>query len=90
MKHKVADCDGKWIDISTFTDSRKAMCSKCRAVDSLPLQDFPPDKSDAQDAPEDLPDEADFAAGRELLLVKALALCAFVTAILAAVTVLLR
>ena len=32
--HKIPECDGKWIDVSTLTQ-RKVMCVKCRAT--LPI-----------------------------------------------------
>ncbi len=29
--HKVPDCDGRWIDVSTF-EGKRSLCPKCRAT----------------------------------------------------------
>lgn len=35
--HNKIDCDGKWIDISTFTEPGKQICDTCRAVRRVPV-----------------------------------------------------
>ena len=38
--HKVPDCDGKWVDISTF-ERRRILCTKCRAtIDNITLDQY--------------------------------------------------
>lgn len=40
--HKVADCDGDWIDISTLASPRQEMCLKCRGVRLAAVGEDPP------------------------------------------------
>lgn len=63
--HKTPNCDGHWIDVSTLTEPRAAICAKCGAMrHDLRLSDF----QEGRYEDDDLPPYPDPPPQRSLLL----------------------
>lgn len=96
MNHDITACGGKWIDISTFSEPRRKMCSKCRVVERIVVHDLEEPEVEDGLSPEELQrflretEAQDRSITRERFVLRILTLCALVTAILALGTALLR
>lgn len=91
MNHDIEACGGKWIDISTFTDPRKRMCSKCRHTERIvgPVVDEDEEVIDPR-ALQGFIEDSEREAKATLHKIKILVLAAAVSAVLAVLTAILR